>query len=352
VRNLPSYILVFLVSGFLFSCKKDIPPQKPNATGSINAVSRLLICNEGNFGMSNAGITVYDPVSGGLVPDAYSSANTGQYIGDVLQSGLRFNEKYYWLVNNSGKIVVTDKNFIKISTIAGLISPRFMEVVSNNKAYVTNLQLNNNLPNYIQVLDLNSNSISKTIRLDGWTEQMAQSYGKVFVCNQRKNYVYVINAATDLVSDSIFVNANSSFIVKDQNEKLWVSCNADAANSIPARLVKINPINNQIESDISLQTTQNSISRLSINSSGNTLYYLLNDLYKFSISATIPSAPHILQNTRVFYGLCLDPANEDIYISDAIDYNQNGSILRYTAGGSFVTTFKSGIIPGFMWVGE
>jgi DNA-binding beta-propeller fold protein YncE len=349
---LRKYIPVIILLVIVASCKKDVPPQKPTATGSISTSKRLIICNEGNFGQSNATITLYDPASGSIVPDAYGPANSNQYIGDVIQNGIKFNENYFWAVNHSGKIVVTDKNFIKLASVGGFISPRYIVFVSNNKAYVSNLQLNNNVANYIQVLNVNTNSISKTIRLDGWTEQMVQSYGKVYVCNQRKKYVYVIDASTDLLSDSIFVNATNACIVKDRNEKLWVSCNADSVNNIPARLLKINPINDSVESDISLQTTHNSVSQLKINGSGNTLYYLLNDLFKFSISATSPSATFIQQGTRVFYGLCIDPDDETIYIADAIDYNQNGSILRYKSDGTFVSTFKSGIIPGYMWVDE
>jgi len=335
----------------LLSCRKDIPPQKP-AAGSITTGKRLIICNEGNFGIGNATITLYDPLGDGVVPDAYAPVNSNQYIGDVLQSFRKFGNNYYWVVNNSGKVVVTDQNFTKLSSITGFISPRYIEFVSNNKAYVSNLQLNDNLPNYIQVLDVSANVISKTIRLDGWTEEMAQSFGKVFVCNQRKKYVYVIDASTDLITDSIFVNANTSCIVKDQNEKLWVTCNADAANSIPARLARINPVSHVIEADISLQTTQNSVSRLVINGSGNTLYYLMNDLYKFPISATASSSPFISQGSRVFYGLCVDAVDETIYIGDAIDYNQDGTILKYKSDGTYLGSFKSGIIPGFMRIDD
>ncbi len=347
-------IKYFFVSLLIFtSCKKDIPPQKPQSTGTISATKKLVICNEGMFNQSNATISLYDPASGATVNDAYTPNNSNQYIGDVLESGVKFNEKYFWAVNNSGKIVVTDKNFIKISTITGFISPRYIQFVSNNKAYISNLQLNNNLPNYIQVLDANTNTISKTIRVDGWTEQMVQSYGKVFVCNQRKKYVYVINASSDILTDSIYVNATNACIVKDQNEKLWVSCNADAANNISARLVKINPVTDFIESSISLATTQNSIGKLSINSVGNTLYYLMSDVYKMSITATTsPASAFIQQGSRAFYGLCVDPDDETIYVSDAIDYMQNGNILRYKADGTYVSTFKAGISPGFMWVEE
>ena len=346
-----TFVVLFFL--FLSSCKKDVPPQKPGSTGAINTAKKLIICNEGNFGSINANITLYDPASGSLVPDAYTPVNSNQYIGDVLQSGIKFNEKYFWAVNNSGKVVVTDKNFIKLATISGFISPQYIQFISNNKAYASNY-INPTLANqtnYIQVLDVNANTISKTIRLDGWSEQMVESYGKVYVTNMKRKYVYVINSASDVIVDSIFVNATNSCIVKDQNEKLWVSCNADATHNIPARLLRINPLKDSVEADISLQTTQSSVSRLVINGGGSTLYFLMNDVYKMPITAS-SSSPLIAHGSMAFYGLCIDPVDETIYVSDAIDYNQNGNVLLYKPDGSFISTFKAGISPGYMWIDE
>jgi hypothetical protein len=346
------HIIILLLTGLLFSCKKDVPPQRPASTGSITTGKKLIICNEGNFGTANSTVTLYDPASGGIVTDAYGPANANQYIGEVVQSMAKFNEKYYWVVNGSKKITITDKNFTKLGEVTGFTSPRYMEFVSNSKAYVSNLQLSTTA-NFIQVLDLNTSTISKNIRINGWTEHMTQSYGKVFVTNQRRKYLYIIDAASDNLTDSVYLNATSACIVKDQDEKLWISCNADAANNIPARLVKVDPVTHQVVSDISLQTTQNSISVLTINSAGNTLYYLLGDLYKTSVSSSsCPSNSLVLQGSMSFYGLCLDPSDETIYLSDAIDYNQDGNILRYKVDGSYFGTFKAGISPGFMWIEE
>ena len=79
----------------------------------------------------------------------------------------------------------------------------------------------------------------------------------------------------------------------------------------------------------------------------------MSDVYKMSITATTsPASAFIQQGSRAFYGLCVDPDDETIYVSDAIDYMQNGNILRYKADGTYVSTFKAGISPGFMWVEE
>jgi hypothetical protein len=344
------YFLFLLISITVVSCRKDTPPVLPQQQGSITTGKRLLICDEGGFGYNNAGVSVYDPTNNSTIINAYAASNSNQNLGDVLQSVTKFNEKYYFVVNNSGKIVVCDKNFIRLATIGGFKSPRYMQVVRDNKAYVSNLVLPNNphQTNYIKVLDITQNVIKDSIRIDGWTEQMVQAFDKVYIANQNRKYVYVINALNDKL-DSIYVGATSACIIKDVNEKIWVSCNADASNNISAKLIRIDPISNTIEATISLNTAQNSISRLCINGNGTTLYYLMNDVFKMDINATVcPATGIIPQGTHTFYGLCIDPADETIYVSDAVDYNSNGKLYRYQANANYIGTYTTGIIPSFM----
>ena len=48
--------------------------------------------------------------------------------------------------------------------------------------------------------------------------------------------------------------------------------------------------------------------------------------------------------------LGLDPSNGDVYVADAIDYQQQGQILRYSQDGELLDSFYVGIIPGaFCW---
>ena len=348
-------LLINLMLVLAVSCRKDVPPVLTQQVSiSLSTGKHLLICDEGNFGQNNAAISIYDPLSNAVILNAFSASNSNHTLGDVAQSIYKINGNYYSVMNNSGTIVVCNTNFTRLTTISGFISPRYIQYVYNDKAYVSNLQLNNTQPNYIQVVDILTNTISKSIRLDGWTEGMQLAHGNVYVCNQRKNYVYVINTQTDALTDSIDVGSTSAYIVKDENEKLWVSCNADAANNIPAKLVRINPATNAIDTSFSLQTTQNSISRLCINGTGTSLYYMLNDVFKMNINATAcPSVPVVSQGTHNFYGLCIDPDDETIYISDATDYNSFGKLLRYQQSNvGYLGSYTVGVTPGFMMIDE
>ena len=42
--------------------------------------------------------------------------------------------------------------------------------------------------------------------------------------------------------------------------------------------------------------------------------------------------------------------NGDVYVADAIDYQQQGIVYRYTADGDAVDEFYAGVTPGaFCW---
>ncbi len=178
---------------FFFSCRKDKPQQATQAV-SISNRGGVYIINEGNFQFGNAKVSYYDFATGNVAEDLFQPANHAA-LGDVCQSISSFNNKIYLVMNNSQKIVVVNPvTFMQSAVINGFGSPRYFLPVSNNKAYVTDLYAD-----VISIVDLNTNSISGTIPLKGWTEQLLQVYGEVFVCNKNADKLFVINAASDKI---------------------------------------------------------------------------------------------------------------------------------------------------------
>lgn len=67
-------------------------------------------------------------------------------------------------------------------------------------------------------------------------------------------------------------------------------------------------------------------------------------------SDALPAAPLIEERSTIYYGLTVNPDNGEIYVADAIDYQQRGIIYRYTPAGSLIDQFYAGINPGaFCW---
>ncbi len=278
-------VLPLLIMTLLGACRKD-KPEPPDDRPLTAGQGGVYVVNEGNFQWGNASVSYYDIATGNSTEDLYAPAN-GNGLGDVLQSMALHNGRAYLVVNNSGKVVVVDPDdFVASATITGLVSPRYLVPVDDTKAYVTDMMANN-----IHILDLSSNSITGSIPCPGWTEQLVLAYGKAFVTNQARRYVYVVDTATDQLVDSIQVSKGGNSIVVDAQDKLWVACTGGSGT-------------------------------------------------------VLPGVPFVAANDRNFYGLGVDPNSGEVYVADAIDYAQRGMVFRYGADGTALNGFLAGRIPG------
>ena len=74
-----------------------------------------------------------------------------------------------------------------------------------------------------------------------------------------------------------------------------------------------------------------------------------------SIDATsLPAEPFIVPiialGRCIYYALGVAPETGEIYVGDAIDYQQRSIIYRYSANGELLDTYTAGIIAGdFCW---
>jgi len=256
------------------------------------------------------------------------SLYTGRSIGSLLK------EKIFW------SLLLTVLAII-IATISGFNSPRYFIPVSNSKAYVSDLY-----DNRLTIVNLSTNTISGYIPAVAGTEQMKMVYGKVFVSSLFTDKVYVINAMTDMLTDSITLAYSPNSICEDKNGILWVLCSGDSLKQKPSALIQMNPLNNQVIKSF-VFTGNHAPWRMCMNQQNDTLYFLDRHVWQMSISdTTLPSTPFINGNGKLFYTLSVDASNGEIYVSDAIDYLQRGSIYRYSASGNLIDQFKAGIIPG------
>lgn len=342
-RVFERYTVAFLFAMAITSCRKD-RPEPPLDVPNAPVQHGVYVINEGNFQWANASVSHFDPATGAVVEDLYQPAN-GEALGDVLQSMTPHGGKAYLVVNNSGKVVVVDPNtFETTGTITGFVSPRHFLPVSASKGYVSDLQSGN-----ISVVDLGANTITATIRCPGWTEAMVHTGDQVFVTNQSRRYVYVIDTSTDALVDSIPVSRGGNSMVQDANGRIWLACTG-GGGTVPA-IHRIHPETRTVEVTFALATGVDSPWRLVINAEGTVIYYLNNGVYRMDITMDVlPTTPFISGEGRNFYGVGVDPATSEVYVADALDYTQRGLVLRFTSTGDARGNFHAGRIPsGFVF---
>ncbi len=333
------------------SCKdKEDPPlveYKKN--------SGVFICNEGNFTFGNASLSFYDPETKEVSNDIFYNGNNFP-LGDVAQSMTIDGKTGYIVINNSGKVlVINTDDFTHKGTISGLTSPRYIEIIDNSKAYVTDLYNENiaivNPTTFEKIGDLN---------IGHGTEQMVSHGDFTYVTSWSYNdKVYKINHITDQIIDTITVTKQPNSIVVDKNNKLWVLSDGGAQGStygqVNSALTCINIDNFSIEQAFTFPSIETSPSELTTNGNKDTLYFLNGSwgssvaesgVYRMSIDEQLlPSTPFINEGNNMFYGLGVDPEKTSIYVSDAIDYSQKGIVYRYSGSGTVVDSFKVEISP-------
>ena len=299
--NRISKLLVFLVLIAFTGCMEwDYGKMEDfSATGE-----GLFITNEGNFQYGNATLSYYDPETKTVENEIFYRANAMK-LGDVAQSMTIRNGVGWVVVNNSHVIYAININtFKEVGRITGLTSPRYIHFLSDEKAYVTQIWDNRifivnpktyQITGYIDCPDMTTES--------GSTEQMVQ-YGK---------YVFV-NCWS--YQNRILIDAETFQVEKQFKFKLgdWPS-------------------------------------EVQLNREGDMLYWINKDIWQMSVDADrVPVRPFLKYSNTIYYGLTVDPKNGDVYVADAIDYQQDGIVYRYTKEGKLIDQFYVGIIPGaFCW---
>jgi DNA-binding beta-propeller fold protein YncE len=338
MKNLLKICLLWLL---IVSCSK-LPENLP---ASYVFGGGVYILNEGNFRAGNGSLSFYSYDSSKIFNDLFYKKNS-RPLGDIPNSMVINSDRAYIVVNNSGKIEVIDRSTLESkATINRLISPRNMKVINDSKAYVTSIYSDS-----VAVINLYSNTISGYINLRRSSESIVVSGNNAYISNWvGGKEIMVINTLLDQVVDSVEVGIEPESMVLDNNSMLWVLCNGGWTRQNFAELDEIDTYTNRIYKKFVFPTKEASPSCLQIDGSGQTLFYLDNGVKKMDInSGSLQASTLISQSGNYFYKIGINPINSDVFITDAVDFVQQGFLLIYKNDGTFISKNKADIIPGSM----
>jgi hypothetical protein len=330
--------LVIFIS-ICYGCK---PPARESDPLPDLHNTGMYIVNEGGYMVGNGSVSFYDSTTNAVTQDLFALKNN-KPAGDVCQSLSFFNNTFYLVVNNSGKVEVLDVDFINTKTITGLTSPRYI-AYANTKGYITDLYGKG-----VSVLNTNSNTIEKKISINFWTEEILSYHDTLYVTSPTSKYLYLIDGTNELLKDSIDIGFGSSSIAIDHNNLLWILCNGNQAAAILPSLVCVNPATRAIVRTIHAASYSTYASKINYNPTNKCMYWIDGGVYKIDTDNNASVKELVIDGTgKTFYGLAIKPTNGDVAVSDAGDYSQRSTIYLYTPNGIERNSFRAGVISGFI----
>lgn len=341
-----NYLLIGVLA-VLASCHKDkiVPANK------IPAAQRagVYILDQGNLGKPNSALTYYDYSTKVLTPDIFSSVN-GRGLGNTANDLEVYGSKMYIVTDKSGTVEVVDaKTARSIKTVlfqnADKTSkePRDIAFYKGN-AYVS---LYNGT---VAVMDTSSFAISKTITVGNDPEQLAVANGKLYVANggglnypNVDNTVSVIDLASLTVTKTLVVGPNPYAVSADANGHVFVTAYGVYGTS-NSTLSVINDV-----TDAVISKTDFTGGPFTYN--GNTAYYLDADgsVKTYNTQTLTAGTTSFIADGTTFtaaYAIKADPLTGEVFITDAIDYNSNGTLYVFDKTGKKEYTITTGINPG------
>ena len=352
-----TYRLTICVCTMLTALCSSCMKWEYGLTEEFNATGEgLFITNEGNFQYGNASLSYYNPATKKIENEVFYRANAMK-LGDVAQSMIIRDNVGWIVVNNSHVVFAIDlTTFKEIGRITNLTSPRYIHFLSDEKAYITQIWDNRifivnpkryEVTGYIECPNMTMES--------GSTEQMVQ-YGKyVYVnCWSYQNRILKIDTETDQVVGELQVGIQPTSLVMDCNNKLWTITDGGYEGSpygyeAPS-LYRIDAETFTIEKQFKFKLGDWP-SEVQLNGTGDKLYWLNDDVWEMSVfDEYLPVKPFLPYAETLYYGLTVNPHNGDVYVADAIDYQQQGKVYRYSKERVLIDEFYVGIIPGaFCW---
>ncbi len=365
MMHLRHLILSATLVGGLFSvcgCDSESGTDTEDFLGAGNGV---FILNEGNFQAGNSTLTFYNPKDLTVQNGVFNRAN-GYKLGDTGQSITLYGTNAYIAVENSGIIWKIDVNTFKVEgefkssdTGGKMIDPRYIHFASSTKAYVTDLYspyvnvFNPTTMEYVKSIPTGQPIVDKYAS----TEEMVQYDKYLFAnCWSYSNKILIIDTEKDEVDGVIELPSMQPKSMKiDRNGKIWVITDGGYAgseygNDVP-HLFKIDAATRTIEQDQALDADEANV-QIAMNGTRDTLYLINNDVYRMAVSDKhLPVRPFIEaavdkdSKRHKLYGLGVNPSNSEVYVSDAIDYQQAGVVYRYSSQGELIDKFYVGINP-------
>lgn len=341
-----SLLILFLLWTAIFfsACEDETPDDQVDSPFQFGAGA--YVSNQGPFG-SGTGTITYISVDT-IIADAYSTANGGEVLGNVVQSYTVVDTVAFITVNNGGKVVAASANsLVKMYEIPASL-PRYTAAIDQNTAAISYWGLDG-FSGGVLVVNIHTGTIESNIDLGGAPERMAVQDGQLYVAMsrgfQRDNRMIAISLDDYTVTSTTTVGDHPHTFITDREDRLWLVCGGytdfnDSSNNTPGALI-------QVGGTIAT-ALPTGVEQAAISADGNSVY-LLTPAGLELMSLFSPYTENIIV-PGFFYALAVEAISGNIYLGDAGDFVSPGEIKIYGADQNIISTTPAGIIPGDIYL--
>lgn len=373
-------ILIVAIAISIFACREDelvVPTEYdllPGGPDPDASPAGMYLLNEGNMGSNKASIDYVDFKNGYYARNLYAERNPSvvKELGDVGNDIQIYGSRLYAVINCSHKVEVMDAHTLRRIGQIDIPNCRYIKF-SKNCAYITSyvgpVQIDPDAqPGAVYRVDTASLQITGKCTVGYQPDELEIVGEYIYVANSGGYRVPNYDRTISVVErygmkqvKKIPVGINLHRIRADKYGKLWVSSRGDY-NGIHSKIFVLEKENRWSTNMIVTDTLKIPCSEMCIY--GDSLYFYStewsNTLERNKITYGIidvrtkqlVSDSFITDGTEadieIPYGININPANGDIYVTDAKNYVSSGQLHCYSHDGKRKWSVRTGDIPAHM----
>ena len=363
MKHFYKFLAIAAIFSILFSgCQKDdsiIDDDEQLPTQTVTSIAGFYLLNQGNMNTNKASLDFYDYASGKYQNNLFSKANPEAVLGlgDVGNDLGVYGSKLYAVINNSNKLEIMDVVTTKRLKAIEIEGARFV-TFARGKAYVS--AYGKSVNGFVTEIDTATMTITKTVEVGRQPEELTVVDEKLYVANagwasapDYETTVSVIDLNSFNVIKKIEVAPNLQRVRSDKNGNLYVSSQGDY-DKIPSKLFVIDTKKGEVTNSFDIPTSNLTIvgdtayivsATFSMETYKYDLGYHLIDIKKGEILKDSFLSKSVRDKIEMPYGIAVDPASKDIYITDALDFASPGKLYCIDNEGSEKFTNITGDVP-------
>lgn len=349
MKNIKLALQILTLAVLLYSCDDMHDVSREVSPVANETTKSLIVLSEGLFNMNNSTLARYDFTTGTLTSDYFSAINK-RGLGDTANDMIAYGSKIYVVVNVSSQVEIMDaatgislKRIPLFDEKNVARQPRYL-VSQGKNIYVTNYD------GYLSRIDTASLEITGEVKCGRNPEGLCVANNKIYVANsggldfpKYDNTVSVIDIPSFSELRKVKVGTNPYKIFADSQGDVYV-CSKGDYDKESYRFMKIDSEIDQVTEEFK------GLNVLNFTIFNDKAYLYSYDFNKNDywikifdcLTEKIIDEDFIKDKSQIQtpYSIQVNPYDENIYITDAIDFMNWGDIVCFDNDGKLKFKIK------------